>query len=62
MVRSRPKSEGMGKIPFGIESAHVLGASFALLTIGALIAIGRERLRGRAGMVGKIPLAGETLP
>jgi hypothetical protein len=25
----------------------MLGASFLLLTIGALIAIGRERLRGR---------------
>jgi hypothetical protein len=30
----------------------MLGASFALLTIGALIAIGRERLRGRAMVVG----------
>ena len=29
-------------------SALMLGASFGLLTIGALIAIGRERLRGRA--------------
>ena len=29
-------------------SALMLGASFALLTIGALIATGRERLRGRA--------------
>ena len=42
-------------------SALMLGASFALLTIGALIAIGRERLRGRAGAVGKIPFAGEPV-
>jgi ABC-type spermidine/putrescine transport system permease subunit II len=28
-------------------SALMLGASFALLTIGALVAVGRERLRGR---------------
>ncbi len=33
-------------------SALMLGASFGLLTIGALIAIGRERLRGRAMVVG----------
>src|SRR5262245_2053804 len=32
--------------------ALMLGASFALLTIGALIAVGRERLRGRAGVAG----------
>jgi ABC-type spermidine/putrescine transport system permease subunit II len=33
-------------------SALMLGASFALLTIGALIATGRERLRGRARALG----------
>jgi ABC-type spermidine/putrescine transport system permease subunit II len=33
-------------------SALMLGASFALLTVGALIAIGRERLRGRARVLG----------
>ena len=43
-------------------SALMLGASFLLLTLGALIAIGRERLRGRAGVVGKIPFAEETSP
>ena len=43
-------------------SALMLGASFALLTIGALIAVGRERLRGRSGVVRKIPFAEETLP
>ena len=33
-------------------SALMLGASFVLLTIGALIASGRERLRGRARVLG----------
>ena len=41
-------------------SALMLGASFALLTIGALIAIGRERLRGHVGGGRKIPFAEET--
>lgn len=42
-------------------SALMLGASFVLLTIGALIAIGRERLSGRAGGVRKTPFAEEAL-
>ncbi len=43
-------------------SALMLGASFALLTLGALIAVGRERLRGLAGGGQKIPFALETSP
>src|SRR5262245_58535002 len=42
-------------------SALMLGASFALLTIGALIAIGWERLRGRA-RVARMMLTPETAP
>ncbi|HEY4164785.1 MAG TPA: ABC transporter permease subunit, partial [Dongiaceae bacterium] len=38
-------------------SALMLGASFALLTLGALIAVGRERLRGRARGAVKVPIA-----
>jgi ABC-type spermidine/putrescine transport system permease subunit II len=38
-------------------SALMLAASFALLTLGALIATGRERLRGRSAGVGKVPIA-----
>ena len=37
-------------------SALMLGASFALLTIGALFAVGRERLIGRVRSVPKDPL------
>src|SRR3954447_14974509 len=37
-------------------SALMLGASFALLTIGALIAFGRDRLRRRDG-AGRVPLS-----
>jgi ABC-type spermidine/putrescine transport system permease subunit II len=37
-------------------SALMLGVSFALLTIGALIAIGRERLAGHAGSVAEGPV------
>jgi len=44
------------------SSALMLGASFALLTIGALIAIGRERLRGRAGVARTIPFTAASLP
>ena len=43
-------------------SALMLGASFALLTIGALVAVGRERLLGRAGTASRIPLAARSLP
>jgi ABC-type spermidine/putrescine transport system permease subunit II len=42
-------------------SALMLGASFALLTIGALFAIGRERLRGR-GAAPAIPFTEGSLP
>jgi ABC-type spermidine/putrescine transport system permease subunit II len=42
-------------------SALMLGASFALLTVGALVAIGRERLRGRAGAAARIPFTEESL-
>jgi hypothetical protein len=38
----------------------MLGASFMLLTIGALIAIGRERLRGRARVARMVRLGAET--
>jgi ABC-type spermidine/putrescine transport system permease subunit II len=41
-------------------SALMLGASFMLLTIGALIAIGRERLRGRARVARMVRLGAET--
>src|SRR5262245_47929147 len=41
-------------------SALMLGASFVLLTIGALIAIGRERLRGRARVARMVPLKAES--
>jgi ABC-type spermidine/putrescine transport system permease subunit II len=40
-------------------SALMLGASFLLLTLGALIAIGRERLRGRARVAQIVPVAAE---
>lgn len=43
-------------------SALMLGASFALLTLGALVAVGRERLLGRAGMAPSIPLAAGSPP
>jgi ABC-type spermidine/putrescine transport system permease subunit II len=41
-------------------SALMLGASFLLLTLGALIAIGRERLRGRERVARIMPLKAEA--
>ena len=43
-------------------SALMLGASFALLTLGALVAIGRQRLHGHAGVAPRIPLTAGSLP
>jgi ABC-type spermidine/putrescine transport system permease subunit II len=43
-------------------SALMLGASFVLLTIGALVAVGRERLLGRAKTASGMPLAMASLP
>jgi len=40
-------------------SALMLGASFLLLTLGALVAIGRERLRGRSRVAHIVPVAAE---
>ena len=41
-------------------SALMLAASFLLLSLGAVIAIGRERLRGHAGVARIVPLTAET--
>jgi hypothetical protein len=38
----------------------MLAASFLLLSLGAVIAIGRERLRGHAGVARIVPLTAET--
>jgi hypothetical protein len=40
----------------------MLGASFLLLTLGALVAIGRERLRGRERVARIMPLKAEAAP